>query len=141
MTGLPYGYQMVSGQIVENPEESRRLRSFFSHYLSGMSIVSAGAIAGIDRTANTLRLMLRNPVYLGTDSCPPLIDADTMNRVKEMLEERAPRNAGRKKKNRVSVKTAFRFRPFWPSPDEDPVSYASILYDCITVSTEAATEA
>ena len=72
-----YGYRIVGGKAVVNDEEAEMIRTTAENYLSGMSFVKAAEAAGLTRNHGTVRKMLENPNYLGTDFYPAILDEKT----------------------------------------------------------------
>ena len=123
---IPYGYRIVNGAAIPDPDESAKLRKFFDLYVHhGCSIATAKARAGIDRCDKTARNMLTNPVYLGTGFYPALLDASLMEKAKEVVNEKG-RERGRTVKAFEPIPVLSRFR-FIPSSGRTPQDlYASI---------------
>ena len=127
----PYGYRITEGRAEPVPEEHRRLREFFDGYLSGLSIRDAAARAGIPRSASCCRSMLTNPVYLGTDYYPPLIEPELMERAAARAEARSAHLRGiphSQAAKPVPVRTEFSL----PPPEELSGLDAAQLYERIT---------
>ena len=47
MKHTPFGYDIVDGMAVVNEAEAEQLQTLFAGYLLGLSLKSAGAMAGI----------------------------------------------------------------------------------------------
>ena len=88
MASTPYGYKIVMGKAVIDPEAKARFDDFIDHYLGGLSVKEANKIAGIPLSASSLNKLLRNETYLGTDYYPPLITAEVFYAVQEEREKR-----------------------------------------------------
>ena len=127
---IPYGYKIENGVAAPHPEESERLRQFFTYYVYyDKSVAEAASLAEIWMTNESCRRMLTNLVYLGTDYYPQLITPDLMEKAKQAMAEKRKGYVGRKgsKLNPIPVQTQFTF-----IPREGPeTNRASWLYWCI----------
>lgn len=128
---IPYGYRIVNGRAEADPVESRRLHSLFEQFLDGMGVESAAKSAGIDRTPSCCRRMLDNPVYLGTDFYPQIVDAE---RMEQAVAELARRGAPFKGKKGMPVtepnpvQTHFAMDRGGMKAGGDPEEWAAQLY-------------
>lgn len=134
MAHIPYGYLITDGKAQVSPGQAEKLKSFFSLYLDGNSIQSAGSRAGIELDRTTLGRMLCSPVYLGTEYYPPIISRDLFEAAARERERRH-RNKGAKKIRKghtvLPVHTVFTMKKaevHYP----DPVQDAAYLYSLIT---------
>ena len=137
-TRIPYGYQMVDGQMRPEPEEAQKLRKLYEYYVQGYSLKNCLAMAGVDRSVGWLRSVFDRTIYLGDERYPQLISRE--------MWENAAREAGRRGTNAVGVKKKkLRQHPVpveteflldrtgvkaWP---EDPAELAALLYRCIRI--------
>ncbi len=110
MAYIPYGYRMIRGKAVEDPAEAARLRRFFGFYQDGFSIKNAADAAGVHRSISNCSAMLKNPVYLGTEEFPPLIDTELFARVQAECAARSRPKRKREKPPAV-IQTEFTFTP------------------------------
>ena len=134
MAHIPYGYKIQGGLAVIEKSEAGKVRAFFDHYLSGMSIRDAGALAGVPRSQYGLRKLLSNPVYAGDDYYPGIVSQEVFDQAQLLRQERAKNNhpvSGRRGHQAVPVFTRFRMAE-GPEPevdeDEDPVARAAAVY-------------
>lgn len=88
---IPFGYQMIDGEITTHPKEVYAVSKIFAEYLKGRSLldISKELLAdGIpyhpceDSTwnKNMIKRILENEKYLGTDIYPQIISADIFHR-------------------------------------------------------------
>ena len=93
---IPYGYMTVNKQLVPNPETAPIAQEIFQKYLDFRSIHDVLRWLWdeyqIPRNPSTIRRMLSNQRYLGSEFHPPLIDRETFKRAQELLESRAHRH-------------------------------------------------
>lgn len=133
MAYIPFGYKQHNGIIVIDENAADTVRKIFNAYLSGASYVQAGRIAGIDCYHSSVKNILRNRKYLGTDRYPAIIDADTFAAVNDRMNKTTERlrKERRKPKKRVYVvSTAFRLRKITDSYS-DPYLQAEYQYSLI----------
>ena len=122
MAHIPYGYRIERGRAVVVPEEAEKIRKFYTAYLDGLSIKNAGAAAEIPLSTATLRKMLENELYLGTDYYPPIIDRDTFD---EVQRDRAIRtHEGQTKPPQITpIRTRFKM----DAPDRTDAGWMSAV--------------
>ncbi len=120
MAHIPYGYKIERGKAVIVPEEAERIKTFLNSYLSGLSIINAGAEAEIPVSKSALRKMLSNEVYLGTDYYPPIIDRNLFDEVQRDREART--HEGQSRPSPVlPMRSLFTLAP----PDQSDVGWMS----------------
>jgi len=103
---IPYGYDYVNGNLVENKAESPQVRKIFELYLAGQSMdkialrLNEEGIPSKQKKKwgpHTVQLILRNPLYYGflrwekylnKGDYPPLIDQNTFSEVQEIIKKR-----------------------------------------------------
>lgn len=132
---LYYGYVMIDGRIVVNEEEKKKIQKIYRMYLNGLSISKAGQEAGIPGHHPTFGRILSNPVYLGAEDYPRIIEEELFNQVQE---KRAIRKnlLGRDfkaKEQKLEIPTSFHWGPLKEVP-EDVYARASVLFESIEVS-------
>lgn len=89
MGHTPFGYRIENGIAVIDEESAAKLRRLYENYLSGMSLKTAAAKAGIETYHGTAKRLLMTKHYLGDDFYPAIIDKATFNRAQEELMKRA----------------------------------------------------
>ncbi len=83
---IPFGYMMQNGEITTNPKEVLAVVSIFRRYVSGESLTTIAQSMdvpyneGLTWNKNTVKRIIENEKYLGTDKFPQLIDEDTFRR-------------------------------------------------------------
>lgn len=133
MAHIPLGYKIVDGCAVVDETAAGQLKEIYRYYFEGKSLVNAAKAAGFKMNHATVKRMLLNRKYLGTDDYPQIIDKETIERVQEELTRRAG-NLGRlnrkSKERNKAVPTAFRFKPA-NCTFADPFEQASYIYSLI----------
>ena len=89
MGHTPFGYRIENGIAVIDEESATKLRRLYENYLSGMSLKTAAAKAGIETYHGTAKRLLMTKHYLGDDFYPAIIDKATFSRAQEELMKRA----------------------------------------------------
>ena len=132
-----YGYKIVNGKAVIDEAEREIMMSFIGYYLDGFSIKKSKEMSGIGFASGTLRHLLDNETYLGTDFYPPIIEEALFNRI---AIERASRTHGATR-SPDPVQPVYRnFAYIRPAElPGDPALAAQLMYDSIKVSSVAAT--
>jgi len=84
----PYGYKIVQGKAVEDPEKAKLLVDFLNAYLSGLSVKEAKKASGIGLSVTGLLDYMRNGTYAGTDYYPPIVPKEIQARIQAELAAR-----------------------------------------------------
>lgn len=133
MVHIPLGYKIVDGCVVVDEPTVEQIKNTYKYYFDGKSLVDAAKAAGFKMSHATVKRMLSNKKYLGTDYYPQIIDEETIERFEEELTRRADAlgRLNRKGKNRYStVSTVFHFKPA-ELTYVDPFEQASYIYSLI----------
>ena len=129
----PYGYRLENGKAVIQEDEANRLREMSRLYLSGLSFVEAANRVGLTMYHGTVRNLLKNKKYLGTDFYPAILDQETFEAVETERKRREEQLGRNRKKRRVS--TAKAITTFTVPKVEirysDPVQQAEYAYSLI----------
>ncbi len=130
-----YGYKIVNGKAVIDEKEQATMMRFIGYYLDGFSIEKSKEMSGINLAIGSLRHLLDNEAYFGTDFYPPIIDEALFNRI---AIERASRTHGasRSRDPVQPVHKYFTFQKPAKLPD-DPALAAELMYESIIVSSVA----
>lgn len=137
MAHIPYGYKIVRGLAEIDPEQSEKVKMLFENYLSGMSVRAAKEATGIQRGTMTVRHILENPVYIGSDPYyPAIIDQATFDEVQKVRAERLEALGGPRNRKQPEpaepVKTTFSLDEIPQKIDTaDPAQAIEDLYACI----------
>lgn len=130
---VPFGYRLEKGKPVICEEEACKLREVYTGYLSGLSFSTAADKAGLRLFHGTVRNMMRDERYLGTDFFPAIIDEETFNAVEEERQRREKALGRTKRKRRSStakILTEFSYsKPEMKYPD--PFQQAEYIYSLI----------
>ena len=91
---IPFGYQMVNGFIKKHPDEAPAVSMIFQQYLEGMGLKAIAAAMTVPYSEgtvwnkNTVKRILENQRYLGTDQYPPIVDAATFHKANALRTEK-----------------------------------------------------
>ena len=133
MAHIPLGYKIVDGCAVADEPTVKQIKETYRYYFEGKSLVDAAKKAGFKMNHATVKRMLSNKKYLGTDYYPQIIDEKTQERFLEELTRRAG-NLGRldrKSKDRnKTIPTSFYFKPS-EQTFPDPFEQAEYIYSLI----------
>ena len=133
MAYIPLGYKIVDGCAVVDELIVGQIKATYRYYFEGKSLVDAAKKAGFKMNHATIKRMLSNKKYLGTDYYPQIIDEETMEKFQEELTRRAS-NLGRLdrkyKEHNKTVPTAFHFKPA-DLTFPDPFEQAEYIYSLI----------
>lgn len=133
MAHIPLGYKIVDGCAVVDEPTVEQIKATYRYYFEGKSLVDAAKEAGFKMNHATVKRMLSNKKYLGTDYYPQIIDEETIERFQEELTRRAG-NLGRLdrkcKERNITITTSFRFKPA-ELTFADPFVQAEYIYSLI----------
>lgn len=133
MPHIPYGYEVIDGQVRINEEQARTLRQLYQNYLSGMSLRKAAAAVGLNALHTAVKHILENKRYLGDDFYPAIIEKETFDKAADERIRRATalgRMNYSPKENKYRIPTSFRIKD--PTKHfEDPKTQAEYLYTLI----------
>ena len=88
---IPFGYQMINGEITTHPKEVYAVSKIFAEYLKGRSLLDISKELQADGipyhpcedstwNKNMIKRILENEKYLGTDIYPQIISSDVFHR-------------------------------------------------------------
>lgn len=133
MAHIPLGYKIVDGCAVVDEPTAWQIKATYRYYFEGKSLVDAAKEAGLKMNHASVKRMLSNKKYLGTDYYPQIIDEETIERFQEELTRRAS-NLGRldrkSKERNITIPIAFRFKPA-DLTFADPFEQAEYIYSLI----------
>lgn len=109
MAHIPYGYKIVNGSAVIDPDQRRQIIRLYQCFLGGATYQECQAYSGIRRTPKGCRAILTDTTYLGTDFYPQLIPAELFQKASEEYLCRPQGHGGRKKRVPVKIHTVFFF--------------------------------
>lgn len=89
MGHTPYGYRIEDGIAVIDQEAAGKLRMLYENYISGMSLKTAAAKAGIETYHGTAKRLMMTRHYLGDDFYPAIINKEIFHKAQEELTKRA----------------------------------------------------
>ena len=114
MAHIPLGYKIVDGCAVTDEPTVKQIKETYRYYFEGKSLVDAAKEAGFKMNHATVKRMLSNKKYLGTDYYLQIIDEETQIRFLEELTRRVGSlgRLNRKcKEHTKKIPTAFHFKP------------------------------
>lgn len=133
MAHIPFGYKIVDGCAVIDEMAVGQIKEVYKNYFEGKSLINAAKEAGLRMNSASVKRMLSNKKYLGTDYYPQIIDEETQHHFLEELRKRAKKlgRLNRKGKNRnKTVPTVFRFKVA-KQTFSDPFQQAEYIYGLI----------
>ena len=130
---IPYGYRLENGKAVIVEKEANQIREMCAAYLSGLSFVEAANQVGLQMYHGTVRNLLKNKRYLGTDFYPAILDRESFEAVeaeRQRREKKLNRTHMKRRVSEVTVQTAFTI-PKVETQFSDPVQQAEYAYSLI----------
>lgn len=132
MGHTPYGYRIKDGIAVIDQEAAGKLRRLYENYISGMSLKTAAAKAGIETYHGTAKRLMMTRHYLGDDFYPAIINEEIFHKAQEELTKRAAlcrMNRDTQKKT-LKTPTLFTIREI-ENHFANPATQAEYMYSLI----------
>lgn len=98
MAHIPYGYKIIGGKAVPEPDQVQKINSFFHYYMIGNSVVRSASLAGLPLSRTACIHILENKVYTGDGYYPQIVPAHDMKAAAEEKQRRQD-NTGHHRKN------------------------------------------
>ena len=131
MAHIPYGYKIENGRAVIISKEADRIHLLYNAFLQGLSIDAAGKKAGIPLSRSAVGKILSNPVYLGDDYYPQVIEESLYRKVQLERSGRSNSSArGSSAPPAMQFQTSFRLVNL-PEKEGNAVIDAQNLYASI----------
>lgn len=105
---IPYGYYVRDGETLADGDKKEIVHQLFDLYLSGLSIEKAAKMVGIPR--GIAGRILENPIYLGDEMYPAMIDEETFHLAQEERRRRNTHVPGQARLHRRELEVRTRFR-------------------------------
>lgn len=133
MGHTPFGYRIENGIAVIDEPAAAKLRQLYKNYLSGMSLSTAAAEAGIKTYHGTAKRLMETAHYIGDSFYPAIIDETTYQKAQEERNRRATalgRNNRQTQRREIQIPTHFHVGEVSAVYD-NPVRQAEYLYSLI----------
>ena len=133
MGHTPFGYRTENGIAVIDEAAAAKLRQLYKNYLSGMSLTTAAAEAGIKTFHGTAKRLMETAHYIGDNFYPAIIDETTYQKAQEERKRRATalgRNNKQTQMREIRIPTHFHMGEVAVIYD-NPVKQAEYLYSLI----------
>lgn len=133
MKHTPFGYRIENGKAVIDEKEAEQLRYICACYLSGESLENAAKEAGLKMTHSSVRRMITNKKYLGTDYYPQILGQEIYQCITNENERRNVLLNKAKVKKRIrkcEIPTAFLIKEGSEHFD-DPFKQAEYVYSLV----------
>ena len=133
MSRISYGYKVKYGSILIKEKEAKTLRLVFRAYLDEPSLSSTIRKMNLPFNHSQLARLLRNPIYLGDDIYPAIVQYELFEAVQEKRQEQIAKSSGRGRTKEVKppvIATTFTLRDEKEFFD-DPAQEAEYRYSLI----------
>ena len=127
----PYGYEIRDARAIIVPEEAERLRTLFVEFIGGSPLKTCAFESGIERTAQTCKSMLGNPIYVGTDFYPQIIEDYMFSAAQAELKRRTEKRKPMVRSKQIianPVRTVFEIKGTSTIPFTGQQAYAAYQY-------------
>lgn len=88
MGHTPLGYKIKNGKAFIDSDNSIKIQNLYNYYLEGLSLAKAAEKAKLNLSHSSTGRILKNPIYLGNDFYPQLIDKVIFNAVQKERDKR-----------------------------------------------------
>ena len=129
-----YGYKIINGKAVIDEQEAGIIISIFNGYISGLSMKAAAANAGAPMPHSTVKRILMQDVYIGTDYYPAIISRVTFAKATGRRLHRANQHGCEKRYTAPPIHKAFELAAAETHFDY-PAEQAEYIYSLIEVKT------
>ena len=129
-----YGYKIINGKAVIDEQEARIIISIFNGYISGLSMIAAAENAGATMPHSTVKRILMQKAYIGTDYYPAIISRETFAKATGRRLHRANQHGCEKRYTAPTRHRAFELAAAETHFD-DPAEQAEYIYSLIEVKT------
>lgn len=129
-----YGYKIINGKAVIDEQEAGIIISIFNGYLSGLSMKAAAENAGVPMPHGSVKRILTQDIYIGTDYYPAIISRETFAKANGRRLHRANLHSHKKRYTAPPIHKAFELTAAETHFD-DPAEQAEYIYSLIEVKT------
>ena len=129
-----YGYKIINGKAVIDEQEAGVIVNIFNGYISGLSMKAAAANAGVPMQHSTVKRILMQDIYVGTDYYPANISRETFAKANGRRIHRANQHSCEKRYTAPPIHKAFEMAAVETHFD-DPAEQAEYIYSLIEVKT------
>lgn len=132
LKNIPFGYDMVEGNIIVNKEEAKVIKDILNNYLSGMSMAKAAEAAGVTMTQKQVKRMIENRRYLGDDFYPSILTRAQVDAFEAERVKRENEYGGIRYRKSIDIRVATNFR-FCREVNKynNPIKQAEYIYSLI----------
>lgn len=127
-----YGYKIINGKAVIDEQEAGVIVNIFNGYVSGLSMKAAAENAGVSMQHSTVKRILMQNIYIGTDYYPAIISRETFAKANGRRIHRANQHSHEKRYTAPSIHKAFELAATETHFD-DPMQQAEYIYSLIEV--------
>ena len=127
-----YGYKIINGKAVIDEQEAGVIVNIFNGYVSGLSMKAAAENAGVSMQHSTVKRILMQDIYIGTDYYPAIISQETFAKANGRRLHRANMHGCEKRYTALPIHKAFELAAA-ETHFNDPVQQAEYMYSLIEV--------
>ncbi len=129
-----YGYKIINGRAVIDEQEAGLIISIFNGYISGLSMRAAAENAGVPMQHSTVKRILMQDIYIGTDYYPAIISRETFAKANGRRLYRANLHGCEKRYTAPPIHKEFNLAAT-ETHHNDPAEQAEYIYSLIEVKT------
>lgn len=127
-----YGYKIINGKAVIDEQEASVIVNIFNGYVSGLSMKAAAENAGVSMQHSTVKRILMQDIYIGTDYYPAIISRETFAKANGRRIHRANQHSHEKRYTAPPIHKVFDLAEA-ETQFNDPVQQAEYIYRLIEV--------
>ena len=127
-----YGYKIINGKAVIDEQEAGIIVSIFNGYISGLSMKAAAKNAGVSLQHSSVKRILMQDIYIGTDYYPAIISRETFAKANGRRLHRANLRGCEKRYSAPPIHKDFFLSEAMTSYN-DPAQQAEYIYSLIEV--------
>lgn len=127
-----YGYKIINGKAVIDEQEASVIVNIFNGYVSGLSMKAAAENAGVSMQHSTVKRILMQDIYVGTDYYPAIISRETFAKANGRRIHRASYHSCEKRYTAPPIHKVFDLSEA-ETHFNDPAQQAEYIYSLIEV--------
>ena len=125
-----YGYKIINGKAVIDEQEVGVIVNIFNGYVSGLSMKAAAENAGVSMQHSTVKRILMQDIYIGTDYYPAIISQETFAKANGRRLHRANMHGCEKRYTALPIHKVFDLTEA-ETHFNDPAQQAEYIYSLI----------
>ena len=132
MRTIPFGYRIEDGVVVIDEKDGEDVKRIFQLYLEGIPLTGIGPKLGLHLYHQNISHILENPIYVGTEYYPQIVDKSVFDKV-QVIRAKSLKRYAKSVRPKEKPKVSLRFK-LTPVKEQlsDPFEQAQYVYTVIS---------